>query len=321
MSVAFLMLPRGRAKGIDMTSSLSSVFFDDYYDTKWDISDPITWAFIDDGSMYTAAWTQVNRYSKQPEANSLDIVRDSFESWDSVIPDIQVFREVNDATSAKLIVAFPANWSQFTTEKSTPNAWGFWESTWTDGIRNKASIELDNSLTDSELQIIALHEIGNVLGLGDYNGPLDSVQSDPVQVGLNEPQMVDVTWLNSLYADDIEEILISTNSASTTSQHTVTLIADVLGSVMLLKDLNEVITEISHNIEYNGTIFEYSEIDGIITTVIRDGEFTDEFAREIEDAHPSSAGITYNTAVTLIGQANMESTLLAVAGADGNYVG
>ena len=38
MSVAFLMLPRGRAKGIDMTSSLSSVFFDDYYDTKWDIS-------------------------------------------------------------------------------------------------------------------------------------------------------------------------------------------------------------------------------------------------------------------------------------------
>ena len=58
-------------------------------------------------------------------------------------------------------------------------------------------------------------------------------------------------------------------------------------------------------------------MDGIITTVVRDGEF----AAEIAESFPDSAGISYSTAVALIGQANMESTLLAVAGADGNYVG
>lgn len=56
-------------------------------------------------------------------------------------------------------------------------------------------------------------------------------------------------------------------------------------------------------------------------TVIHDGAFTNEFAAEIAESFPDSAGITYSTAVALIGQANLESTLLMVAGADGNYVG
>ena len=42
---------------------------------------------------------------------------------------------------------------------------------------------------------------------------------------------------------------------------------------------------------------------------------------EIAESFPDSAGISYSTAVALIGQANMETTLLMVAGADGNYVG
>lgn len=46
-----------------------------------------------------------------------------------------------------------------------------------------------------------------------------------------------------------------------------------------------------------------------------------EFAAEIAESFPDSAGISYSTALALIGQANLESTLLTVAGADGNYVG
>ncbi|MDB2425683.1 hypothetical protein N9W43_07780, partial [Litoricolaceae bacterium] len=88
-----------------------------------------------------------------------------------------------------------------------------------------------------------------------------------------------------------------------------------------LNGLTETVTASSHTIEYNGTTFDYAEVDGIITTVVRDGEFTSEFAAEIAESFPDAAGISYNTAVALIGQANMESTLLAVAGADGNYVG
>jgi len=100
-----------------------------------------------------------------------------------------------------------------------------------------------------------------------------------------------------------------------------TLIVNAFGTTKLLDGLTETVTDSSHTIEYNGTTFDYSEVDGMITTVVRDGEFTSEFAAEIAESFPNSAGISYSTAVALIGQANMESTLMMVAGADGNYVG
>ena len=99
------------------------------------------------------------------------------------------------------------------------------------------------------------------------------------------------------------------------------VIVNLLGNVMLLKELIETSTATSHTIEYNGQSFVYSEIDSMITTVVRDNQFTAEFAQEITDAYPSSSGISYSTAVALIGQSNLDATLLAVAGADGNYVG
>ena len=103
--------------------------------------------------------------------------------------------------------------------------------------------------------------------------------------------------------------------------YSLSAIANVFGSIMFLDGLTETVTASSHTIEYQGTSFDYAEVDGIITTVVRDGEFTSEFATEIAESFPDSAGISYSTAVTLIGQANMESTLLMVAGADGNYIG
>ena len=118
----------------------------------------------------------------------------------------------------------------------------------------------------------------------------------------------------------IEDALASVGEVSE-GQYSLTAIANVFGSIMFLDGLTETVTASSHTIEYNGTTFDYAEVDGIITTVARDGEFTSEFAAEIAESFPDSAGISYSTAVALIGQANMESTLLAVAGADGNYVG
>jgi hypothetical protein len=56
-------------------------------------------------------------------------------------------------------------------------------------------------------------------------------------------------------------------------------------------------------------------------TVVRDGDFTSEFAKEISESFSEYAGISYNAAVALIGQANMQSTLMMVAGYDGNYIG
>lgn len=118
----------------------------------------------------------------------------------------------------------------------------------------------------------------------------------------------------------IEDALVPV-SAVTEGQYSLTAIANVFGEVMFLDGLTETVTSTSHTIEYNGTTFDYAEVDGIITTVVRDGEFTGEFAAEIAESFPDAAGIRYSTAVVLIGQANMESTLMVVAGADGNYVG
>ena len=56
------------------------------------------------------------------------------------------------------------------------------------------------------------------------------------------------------------------------------------------------------------------------TTVVRNGEFTAEFAQEIADAYPSVAGIKYSVAVGLLGVTALDNILISIAGADGSYV-
>jgi hypothetical protein len=103
--------------------------------------------------------------------------------------------------------------------------------------------------------------------------------------------------------------------------YTLNVIVDLFGQVLYLKGLRETVTSTSHTVEYAGTTFNWSEVDSFVTTVTRDGSFTDEFAKEIADVYPSVAGISYSTAVALVGASAIDSVLIAVAGADGNYVG
>ena len=103
--------------------------------------------------------------------------------------------------------------------------------------------------------------------------------------------------------------------------YTLNVIVDLFGQVLYLKGLRETVTSTSHTVEYAGTTFNWSEVDSLATTVTRDGNFTDEFAKEIADVYPSAAGIGYSTAVALVGASAIDSVLIAVAGADGNYVG
>ena len=63
-----------------------------------------------------------------------------------------------------------------------------------------------------------------------------------------------------------------------------------------------------------------SDIDSIIMTVTRDGEFTEEFAQEISDYAAEAAGISYHEAVQLVGAPYINDTLLFVAGSDGSYI-
>ena len=111
--------------------------------------------------------------------------------------------------------------------------------------------------------------------------------------------------------------------------HTLSVIADkgVLGAgAVLLNGLIEKLTitngvTTAHKVEYAGSTFDYTQIDPLITTVIRDGEFTSEFKKELTDAAPTTANLTYRDAVTLVGVSNIDAALISVAGLDGNFVG
>lgn len=115
----------------------------------------------------------------------------------------------------------------------------------------------------------------------------------------------------------------------TNENHKLTVIVDkgVIGSeAILLKGLSESITltdgiKTKHTVQYGNSVFEYSQIDALITTVTRDDEFTAEFTKEINEYLKTDANITYKVAVGLVGAANIDAILMAVAGSDGNYVG
>ena len=105
-----------------------------------------------------------------------------------------------------------------------------------------------------------------------------------------------------------------------TNVHQLDVIVDLFGEVLYLGDLTETVTTTSHTVEYAGIMFNWSEVDSFVTTVVRDNEFTEEFAKEISDTFPSVAGISYQTALTIIGTNGIQDVLLMVAGADGSYI-
>ena len=95
---------------------------------------------------------------------------------------------------------------------------------------------------------------------------------------------------------------------------------------VLLKGLKESLTITNgaitkHIVEYSGLTFDFNQIDSFIMTVIRSGEFTSEFTKEINDYVGVELNITYAAAIKLVGSASIDGVILSVAGADGNFVG
>lgn len=125
---------------------------------------------------------------------------------------------------------------------------------------------------------------------------------------------------NSLSFTILQEVKFETHSLS------VIVDKGVLGfGAVLLKGLTEKLTitngtASAHTVEYSGSTFDYNQIDALITTVVRDGEFSAEFRKELTEALPSTANLSYGDAVVLVGAANIDNQLLYVAGLDGNFV-
>jgi hypothetical protein len=124
-------------------------------------------------------------------------------------------------------------------------------------------------------------------------------------------------------------VFITRSPTVTNENHILSVIVDknvLASSATLLKGLKESITYsdgviTNHLVEYSGLTFDYNQIDSLITTVIRDGEFTAEFTKEINDYLGAAQNITYSAAVAIVGAVSIDGVILSVAGADGNFVG
>lgn len=140
----------------------------------------------------------------------------------------------------------------------------------------------------------------------------------------------DETLTVTLSGTSASTILKDTSLNQTTIEtHTLSVIVDkgILGAdAVILKGLVEQKTltngvATKHTVQYGSTVFDYSQIDSLITTVTSDGNFTAEFLKEISDLLPAAANFSYQDTVKLVGTANIDNVILYVAGADGNFVG
>jgi len=162
------------------------------------------------------------------------------------------------------------------------------------------------------------------------------------QNGLNGIATVVVNIVADRLTEGNEALILSVGSATasalindtspaivTNETHSIAVIVDkgvISSSAILLKGLTEKVTLTNgiisaHTVEYAGTTYNYNSIDLLITTVTRDGEFTDEYKKELMDAAPTASNLTYRDAVTLVGVLNIDAALISVAGLDGNFVG
>ena len=160
-----------------MTDDLSSIFYEDYFGFKWRSSEE---------SVRSITWSPTFDLIKVPgEGTSVvtgDIsvymptIRQAFRLWDDAIPEIN-FVETTEGNSADITIAIT----------HLPENAAYWNSA-VDSSKHiaKSSIrfnDLEMLYTYKEYRLtLAMHEIGNVLGLGDIipSDSIQSVQEDPI---------------------------------------------------------------------------------------------------------------------------------------------
>jgi hypothetical protein len=213
-----------------------------------------------------------------------------------------------------------------------------------DLVFNKiASVQANNLIGSANNDIIPAYYPGDNIkgGLGKDTillyGPSTAYSVTVTSASASNGKVTVLSNGNSFVFESMELITFSDKTvnvsdyvAYTPTQKTSTLsiIVDkgIIGvNAVLLSNLVETMTYsgsnlISHTVKYGNAVFNFNDIDPLVTTVVRDGSFTVEFQKEIANLSPSAANITYTDAVYLIGVANVENVLIHIAGADGNFV-
>ena len=297
-----------------------SIFYDDYYPRT-------VWARA--GERRIVYWTDQSptingKSSSNLSGDEFQIALSAFSDWDKELDSVQFVY-----TSFYLTADISVGWTNL--ENSN---WGYWTSSWRDNVRYTGTLELNKNLRgssfslsiDKNLKHTLLHEIGNLLGLGDISrsSNISSVLTDPFIV-TGELSNDDKYFVKLLYS----EVDFGERYSAQEAQNTVTIIVNkgvVSDQALILSNLVEEIKTLAdgsktHTISYGEQVYDYSEIETLITTVTRNGDFTEEFQSEISDIVPSASEISYNELVSLVGISSIDSVLINIAGADGLYVG
>ena len=181
-----------------MKLNLDSLFYEDYYHASWSLAQGgirrITWSTVDD----RIRLPNVNYANVTASLDShISIIRKAFDIWDKAIDDIR-FVKINTGNSADITVA--------ATNLSSSGYWSYlWDS---DKKIKEATIQFnDTRLEANHLLTTAMHEIGNILGLGDLHesGEYKSVQEDPFPEYFYGDQLweFDEQMINTIYPNKL----------------------------------------------------------------------------------------------------------------------
>ena len=212
-----------------MNRDLVDIFYDDFYGVKWETSigytREISWS-IENTQLMLPGGKYIDSTASLSEYTS--ILREAFLIWDNAIEQIS-FIESNDGNSADITLSATA----------LDGFWGEWNYAW-DKNKNitKATIRFESDMLDSEwLTTTALHEIGNILGLGDIqpSDAIKSVQEDPFPDKFegNELWQDDKNLLELIYQNDIQKAVRDINGDGFVDEVTNYQMWTVLGGIDL----------------------------------------------------------------------------------------
>lgn len=206
-----------------------------------------------------------------------------------------------------------------------------------------ASVQPNNIIGSASNDIIPAYYPGDNIkgGLGKdtilLNGPSTAYSVTVTSPSSSSGKVTVLSNGNSFFFESMELITFTDKTvdisdyivyAPTQKTSSLSIIVDkgiIDVNAVLLSNLVETMTYsgsilISHTVKYGNAVFNFNDIDPLVTTVVRDGNFTVEFQKEIANLAPSAANITYSDVVSLIGVANVVNVLIHIAGADGNFV-
>lgn len=160
-----------------MDIDFDSLFFEDYFGVKWAAtgeSRTISWSTLDGGTLSLASPRGSSITVVQSSAAYVSIYQQAFDLWDAALDTI-TFVQTDEGNGADVTVAI-ANID------GPGGIEGRWTSSWNNFVINRGTIHFDpDDLDTGDLLTTALHEVGNILGLGDIQptSSFQSVQEDP----------------------------------------------------------------------------------------------------------------------------------------------